>query len=94
MTLAYQRFTAMLLLIYSSLFLSGVYYCLKVFWGAIARMLELLVKLGKSGSEIRKMLVPVYRDNAMKKTAVCKWLTGFPKCHLRREIKTASNEQN
>jgi hypothetical protein len=31
MTLAYQRFTAMLLLIYGSLFLNGVYYCLSVF---------------------------------------------------------------
>jgi hypothetical protein len=28
------------------------------------------VKLGKSGSEIREMLVQVYRDNAMKKIAV------------------------
>jgi hypothetical protein len=67
MTLAYQRFTAMLLLIYGSLFLIGVYYCLRVFWGAVARMSELeleqiknnkfLVKFGKSGSEIREMLV-------------------------------------
>ena len=54
--------------------------CLHVFWCAAARMLELeleqrasikfLVKLGKSGNEIREMLVQVYRDNAMKKTAV------------------------
>jgi hypothetical protein len=60
MTLAYQRLTAMLLLIYISLFLSGVYYCLSVFWGAVQRMSELeleqrtkikfLVKLVKSGS--------------------------------------------
>jgi len=28
MTLTYQRFTAVLLLIYDSLFLSGIYYCL------------------------------------------------------------------
>jgi hypothetical protein len=41
MTLAYQSFTAVLLLIYGSLFLSGIYYCLSVFWYAIARMLEL-----------------------------------------------------
>jgi hypothetical protein len=34
-----------------------------------------LVKLGKSGSEIRKMLVQVYRDTAMKKTAVYNWVT-------------------
>jgi hypothetical protein len=36
MTLAYHRFTAMLLLIYGSLLLSGVYYCLSVFWCAVA----------------------------------------------------------
>jgi hypothetical protein len=78
MTLAYQRFTAvLLLLIYGSLFLSGVYYCPSVFWCAVARMTERLVKLGKSGSEIREMLVQVYRDNAMKKTAVYKWVTRF-----------------
>jgi hypothetical protein len=40
-------------------------------------MSELLVKLGKSGSEIREMLVQVYGDNAMKKTAVYKWVTRF-----------------
>ena len=31
----------MLLLIYGSLFLSGIYYCLCVFWCAAARMSEL-----------------------------------------------------
>jgi hypothetical protein len=42
MMLAYQRFTAvLLLLIYGSLFLSGIYYCLSVFWCAVTRMLEL-----------------------------------------------------
>ena len=61
MTLTYQRFTAVLLLIYGSLFLSGICYCLRVFWYAAARMSELelehrknikfLVKLGKSGNE-------------------------------------------
>ena len=65
----------MLLLIYDSLFLSGISYCLSVFWCAVARMSELeleqrtnikfLVKL-----EIREMLVQVYGDNAMKITAV------------------------
>jgi len=29
MTLTYQRFTAVLLLIYGSLFLSAIYYCLR-----------------------------------------------------------------
>jgi len=61
MTLTYQRFTAVLLLIYGSLFLSGVYYCLRVFWCAAARMSELELqqrtKLGESGNEIREMLV-------------------------------------
>jgi hypothetical protein len=67
MTLAYQCFSAVLLLIYGSLFLSGVCYCLSVFWCAVAKMSELeleermnikfLFRLGKSGSEIREMLV-------------------------------------
>jgi hypothetical protein len=38
---------------------------------------KFLVKLGKSGSKIREMLVQVYGDNAMKKTAVYKWVTRF-----------------
>jgi hypothetical protein len=41
MTLTHQRFTAVLLLIYGSLFLSGIQYCLRVFWCAAARMSEL-----------------------------------------------------
>jgi hypothetical protein len=45
MTLVYQHFTAVLLLIYGSLFLSGVYYCLSVFWCAITRILELELEL-------------------------------------------------
>jgi len=36
-----------------------------------------IVKLGKSGNEIREMLVQVYGDNAMKKTAVYKWVKRF-----------------
>jgi len=39
MTLTYQRFTAVL--IYVSLFLSYIYYFLRVFWCATARMSEL-----------------------------------------------------
>ena len=80
MTLTYQGFTAVLSLTYGSLFLSGIYYCLRVFPCAAARMSEpeleqrtnfkFLVKLGKSGNEIREMLVQVYGDNAVKKTAV------------------------
>jgi len=38
---------------------------------------KFLVKLGKSGNKIREMLVQVYRDNAMKKTAVYKWVKCF-----------------
>jgi len=41
MTLTYQRFTAVLLLIYGSIFLSGIYYCLRVFWCDAARMSEI-----------------------------------------------------
>jgi len=77
MTLTYLSFTGVVLLIYGSLFLSGIYYCLRVVWCAAARMSELeleqrtnikfLVKLGKSGNEIREMLLQVYGDNAMKK---------------------------
>jgi len=32
--------------------------------------IKFLVKLGKSGNEIREMLVQVYEDNSTKKTAV------------------------
>jgi hypothetical protein len=32
--------------------------------------IKFLVKLGKFGNEIREMLVQVYGDNVMKKTAV------------------------
>jgi len=39
--------------------------------------IKFLVKLGKSGNEIRQMLVQVYGDNAMKKTEVYKWVKCF-----------------
>ena len=39
--------------------------------------IKFLVKLGKSGNNIREMLVQVYRDNAMKKTPVYKWVKRF-----------------
>jgi len=39
--------------------------------------IKFLVKLGKSGNKIREMLVQVYGDNAMKKTAVYKWVKRF-----------------
>jgi hypothetical protein len=41
MTLTYQHFTAVLLLSYGNIFLSGIYYCLRVFRCAAARMSEL-----------------------------------------------------
>jgi hypothetical protein len=34
--------------------------------------IKFLVKLGKSGSKIREMLLQVYGDDVMKKTAVYK----------------------
>ena len=103
MTLTYQRFTAVLLLIYGSLFLSGIYeyYCLRAFWCAAARMSELeleqrtnnkfLVKLGKSGNEIREILVQVYGDNALKKTTVHKWVKRF--CE-EREVSLTKRDQD
>jgi hypothetical protein len=39
--------------------------------------IKFFVKLGKSGSKIREMLVQVYRDIAVKKTAVYKRVTQF-----------------
>ena len=73
-----------MLLIYGSLYLRGINYCLRVFWCAVTRISELeleqqtnikfLGKVGKSGIKIREMLVQVYRDNAMKKTAVYNWV--------------------
>jgi len=41
MTMTYQNFTDVFFLIYGSLFLSDIYYCLRVFWCAAARMSEL-----------------------------------------------------
>jgi hypothetical protein len=40
-------------------------------------IIKFLVKLGKSGSEIREILVQVYGDNGMKKTEVYRWVTRF-----------------
>ena len=96
-----QHFTAVLLLIYGSLFLSGVYNCLRVFWCAAARRSELdleqrmnikfLVKLGKSGNEIREMLVQVYGDNATKKTAVYKLVKLFL---VEKKVSLTKRDQN
>jgi hypothetical protein len=61
-----------LLLIYGSLFLSGIDYCLRVFWCAAARMSELEFE-----QRTNIKLVQVYEDNAMKKTVVYKCMKGF-----------------
>ena len=102
--MTYQHFTAVLLLTYGSLFLSGIYYCPCVFWCATARMSELeleqrtnikfLVKLGKSGNKIREMLLQVYGDNAMKKTVGETFFWGKRKCHWQRLIRIANNKHN
>ena len=41
------------------------------------RNIKFLAKIGKSGNEIREMLVQVYKDNAMNNTAVYKWVKRF-----------------
>ena len=48
MTLTYQRFTVMLLLICGSLFLSGIYNCLRVFWCAVARLSKFEIEQRKN----------------------------------------------
>jgi uncharacterized protein (DUF1499 family) len=63
----------------------------------VATNIKFLVRLDKSGSEIREMIVQVYRDKTMKITAVYMWVTCFSQGTeyvTDREIRTASNEQN
>jgi len=48
MTLTYQCFTAVLLLIYDSLFLSGIYYCLRMLCCAAVRISELELEQRKN----------------------------------------------
>jgi len=77
-----------------------------VFWCATARISELeleqqtnikfLVKLGKSGNEIREMLMQVYGDNAMKKTAMYKWVKLFlreEKVSLRKREQDSQQQE-
>ena len=77
------------------------YVTVCVFRCAPARMSELeleqrtnikfLVKLGKSGNNIRQTSVQVYGDNAMKKTGVYKWVKLF----LREEkVSLTKRDQN
>jgi hypothetical protein len=56
-------------------------------------MSKFLVKLGKNGSEIREILAQVYRNNAMKKTAVYKWVTCFSKGRANVTDKERSGQQ-
>jgi hypothetical protein len=61
-----------LLLIYGNLFPSGVYYCPSVLVCRredVGTKIKFLVKLGKSGSVIREMLVQVYGDNAYEQNS-------------------------
>ena len=39
--------------------------------------IKFLVILGNIGNEIREIILQVYSDNAMKKTAVYKWVKRF-----------------
>jgi hypothetical protein len=57
-----------MLLIYGSLFLNGVYYCLSVLVCCrekVGMNIKFLVELGKSGNKIREMLVQVYGEGNM-----------------------------
>jgi len=53
--------------------------------------IKFLVKLGKSGNEIREMLVEVYGDNAMKKTVVYKWVNGNGRLPIPHDQKSSVN---
>ena len=39
--------------------------------------IKFFVKLGKSGNEMKQMLLQVYGDNTMKKTAIYNWMKRF-----------------
>jgi hypothetical protein len=87
MILTYQRLTAVLLLIYGSLFLSDL-SVLVCHFENVRTNIKFLVKLGNGGSKIREMLVQVYRDNAMKKTALYMWVT-----HLSKGRESVADEE-
>jgi hypothetical protein len=54
----------------------------------VGTIIKFLVKLGKSGRKISELLVQVYGDNAIKKTAVYKWVTRFSE-----ESESVTNEE-
>ena len=43
--------------------------------------IKFLVKLGKNSQKIHEMLRAVYGDNALKKTALFKWIKRFSEGH-------------
>jgi hypothetical protein len=63
MTLAYQRFTAVLLLIYGSLFLNGVYYCLSVFGVPPRECWSLNVREFLASKQITELEHPPYSSD-------------------------------
>jgi len=66
MTLTYECFTAVLL-IYSSLFLSGIYYSVCVFWCVPARMSELELEQRTNIKFLNVLLFPlVHNFNTLK----------------------------
>jgi hypothetical protein len=79
MTLAYQRFTIVLLVVV-------------VVELEQRTNIKFLVKVDKSASKIREMLVQVYGDNGMKKTAVYKRVTHFS--DGRERPATSRTEEN
>jgi len=82
--MTYQHFTAMLLLMYGNLFLSGIYYCLRVFWCATVRMSEL--ELGQrtfSKEPLKSMKCfkkAFFFVSIMSRTKTLEWYSGFKTC--------------
>jgi hypothetical protein len=79
--LTYQRVTAVLLLIYGSL--SGIYYCLRVFWCATARMSELKLEQRTN----IKFLIKVYQIAIQHNYLLIKFIT------LAKENKLGSSRK-
>jgi hypothetical protein len=59
MTLIYLRSKPVMLLNYDKLFLSDIYYCLRVFWCEAARRSELELEQRTNIKLLREMLVQV-----------------------------------
>jgi hypothetical protein len=70
---------------------------LSVFWCAVTRNVGPSFQTWQEWNLIRGMLLQVYGDNAMKITAVYKWVTRLSERResvTDKEIRTASKEQN